>query len=196
MNIKVYTAITDGKDKHRTDIHACYTAYDRFKNPCLNAKIYKILPHLFFNDCEWSVWVDGNVFLNVDPRELVNEIKENRKDIGVFRHTERDCLYKEADVCIKWKLDDEHIIKRQTERYRDYCYPECNGLYMCFLIIRRNTEYIRRKCEQWWGEITAGSVRDQISFPFVFCNSEYVHVLSGGAVHGKCKYYTRIAHAK
>jgi len=196
MNIITYTAITNNKDNNRPELDFCFQSYDKFKDPRLNAKIYKILPHLFIPGHEWSIWVDGNVFLNVNPIKLINELKIHNKDIGVFKHTERDCLYEEARVCTKWNLDNEHFINRQVSRYSDCSFPEHNGLYMCFLIIRRNTEYIRRKCEQWWCEITAGSVRDQISFPFVFNDLNHIHVFEDGVIAGNCKWYTRTPHSK
>lgn len=167
-----YTAITDNYDVPRDDIKV-FSEYDAFKDPCRNAKIYKILSH-HYDDSEWSVWVDGGIFLpKWKEEEMVRIVKESHKDIGVFihptyRNTTWDCIYHEAEVCKELGLDNPDIIDAQIARYRKAGYPEHNGMAACGVIIRHHTEEIKRLNEKWWAEICVGSKRDQISFPFVF----------------------------
>ena len=59
--MEIYTAIVGGKDPIRTDIK-CFTDYDQFRRPVMNAKIFKILSHKFI-DTDLSIWVDGNIKL-------------------------------------------------------------------------------------------------------------------------------------
>lgn len=160
----IYTAVTNEKDKPRTDVK-CFSEYDRFKDPRLNAKIYKILSHQFI-DSEWSVWIDGNLKLKVTEKDLIEMTKPY--DVGVFRHPWRDCLYEEANECQRLGLDDSNIIEEQIKRYRDAGCPKNSGLGACFLIVRRHTPKVCQFNEEWWAEICRGSVRDQISFPYVF----------------------------
>ena len=169
--IKVYSSITDNVDPIRTDVQL-FSDYDRFKEPRLNAKIYKILPHLFF-DTGWSIWVDGNVLLHKSPEEYVNMVKKSGFEIGVFRHPRRNCIYVEAELCGRRNLDDPKIIEAQMQRYRQGGYKENAGLAWCGLIIRKHTANINRLNEKWWAEICTGSVRDQISFPYVFRDAVY-----------------------
>ena len=60
--LQVYTAITDNFDNVISGEKIIFKDYSQFKNPRLNAKIYKLLPHLFLNS-EYSLWIDGNVKL-------------------------------------------------------------------------------------------------------------------------------------
>ena len=156
----IYTAITNQFDIPRNSIK-CFTEYNKFKSPVLNAKIYKILSHLFIDD-EYSIWIDGNLFLKVEEKELIKLLGD--KDIAVFQNPYRDNIYEEADECKRLKLDDNKIIDEQIKRYGN----SVEGLGACYLIIRRNTKEIKRLNEKWWAEICRGSVRDQISFPYVF----------------------------
>lgn len=159
----IYTAIAGDKDEPRNDIKVFTT--DMFVSPRMNAKIFKILPHLFMKD-EYSVWVDGNIYPKKTEEEYVSLLGDN--DIAVLKHPERDCVYEEAGFCkIKGKDTAEHI-DPQVQRYRQAGYPANNGLYACGFIIRRHTEEMKRLCERWWAEICTGSSRDQISFPVVF----------------------------
>lgn len=166
MSITLYTSNTNGYDNERKDI-LCFTDYNRFIHPRLNAKIYKILYYQFVQT-EWSVWIDSNIRLKVNASFLVKLAKNN--DICVFKHPRRDCLYEEAEICKKKKLDYSSVIDSQILKYKNLNYPPNNGLAECSIIIRRDTKHIRDLCDNWWSEICTGSWRDQISFPFIFQN--------------------------
>lgn len=150
----IYTAICGGKDLDRKDIKV-FKEYSRFFDPRLNAKIYKILPHLFM-DCEYSVWLDGNMYPLKEEKEYIALLGGN--DIAVFKHPERNTTKEEADFCVLKEKDLKENIKD---------YP-ASKLYSCGFIIRRHTDKIKQLCEKWWAEICTGSVRDQISFGYVF----------------------------
>jgi hypothetical protein len=163
----VYTAITGGKDAPRDDIW-CFDEYERFKDPVMNAKIYKVLPHLFF-EAKYSIWIDGNIKLLVKPEQLV-EMMGDMFDIAVFTHPERDCIYEEGLFCKSKGKGDPEDIDKQLARYRVEEYPERAGLGACYIIVRRHIPQMNRLCEKWWAEICAGSSRDQLSFPYIFQN--------------------------
>lgn len=161
--ITVYSAICGDRDKPRDDIK-CFAAYDRFRDPRLNAKIYKVLSHQFV-DSEYSIWLDGNMKLLVPPEELVDMMGDS--DCAVFRHPERNNIYDEAAVIIERHKDGAIIVAEQMETYRRAGFSEMN-LGMCGLIVRRHTRRVAECNERWWSEICRYSVRDQLSFPIVF----------------------------
>jgi hypothetical protein len=189
--IITYTAITGGKDEQRQDIK-CFGEYDKFKNPILNAKIYKVLPFLFF-EADYSIWVDGNIKLKKTPEELVSLLGD--KDIAVLPNPYRNCLYEEGHYCILHNIGDEEEINEQLERYRQSGYKELNGLYACGVIIRKHTPELKQLCFNWWAEITRGSARDQISFPFVF-DKEKIRVLPFQANFKNNVFFERWGHIK
>ena len=163
--IVVYTAITGGRDPMRDDIPV-FTDKLHFETPIMAARYYKTAPHILFPDADWTIWVDGNVFLNKTPEELVAMCKY---DVGVLHHTFRDCIYEEAEVCKSAGMDDAAAIDRAVERYSAYFgVPRHDGLAMTMMLIRKNTSYTRTHNQAWWHEICYGSVRDQISFPVIF----------------------------
>lgn len=159
----IYTAIAGNKDAERNDIKVFTT--DKFVSPRMNAKMFKILPHLFMED-EYSVWMDGNIYPKKTEEEYISLL--NGKDMAVLVHPERKCLYDEAEFCKLKGKDTAENIDPQIERYKKAGHPKGSGLWACGFIVRRHTPEMKRLCEQWWAEICAGSSRDQISFPFVF----------------------------
>lgn len=131
------------------------------------AKEFKIKPYLFLNDFKYSVWVDANVIIKVDLfKFFINEC--GASGITFPLHNERNCIYKEAKICLKLNKDKSHLILKQMEKYRNEQYPEENELIMGRLILRKhNEESVKKLMESWWHEIENGSRRDQLSFNYV-----------------------------
>ena len=146
-----YTSITGDKDTPRSDI-AVFSEYDRFREPVYNAKIYKILPHLFL-ETDISIWMDGNIRLLISPEEAVDRwLKDN--DIALFRH------YKSKNIdwelkWIKYKFNRRSEVYlealKQVEYYKRLGDP--GPLYMGGFIIRRHNDKVARFNEAWWAEI-------------------------------------------
>jgi hypothetical protein len=164
--IEIYTAITGGKDQPRDDIK-CFTDYDKFVKPVMNAKIYKILSHQFI-DADISIWVDGNIKLLIPKEQLVKEWLGDA-DMAVWKHFGRDCIYEEAAAAKG--LFEENVVKedidKQIEHYRKIGFPQHAGMGECNVIIRRHTPEVIAFNNAWWSEICRWSQRDQLSFPVV-----------------------------
>lgn len=181
----IYTAVTGGKDKPRTDVK-CFTKCDKFHDPVLNAKIYKVLSHKFIDD-EWSVWIDGNLELKVSEAELIQMTAP--KEVGVFTHPYRDNIYDEAEACIQEKKDKKETIEQYMAEQEN-----SDWLGACFLIVRKNTPEVAQMNERWWAEITTGTRRDQLSFPKAFPRDK-VKLFPLVNPHNN-QYFTRKAHLK
>ena len=139
-----------------------------FDDPVRNAKIHKILPHRFFPDADYSLWLDGSITARFpfSARRLVDMFLAEH-DIAVFQHSRRTCLYQEASVCHQFRLDEPGRIWKQVCRYTQEGFPANAGLAECSVVLRRHTAAVRAFDEAWWDEIMRGSRRDQISFPYV-----------------------------
>lgn len=182
-DITVYTAVSGDFDHLREpepDNTAHYVAftdlpteawekrkpYDKFKSDRRNSRAPKILSHLFV-DTEYSVYLDGNIRLKVPAQRLVDEFLKD-KDVAVFRHIGRDCLYDEAEACYALKKGDPLELAEQVRAYAKRKHPKHAGLAECGVIIRRNTPEVQRMNEKWWAELCRYTERDQISFPVAF----------------------------
>lgn len=160
-----------------------------FDDPVRNARMYKVLPHKYLSEYEYSVWIDGNLLVRGDVNELIkkyllksnfamfdhNQHKKRWKKLFWVKNTEdcRDCIYDEAKYLLeimedgKYK-DDPEVMKKQIERYRSEGYPEHNGLVVSMVVLRKHNEPdIIKVDEDWWNEIKNNSRRDQLSFNYV-----------------------------
>ena len=160
--ILVYTAITGGYEKERSDI--LVMTDDLLKDPRRSARMHKCLTP-DFERYEYSLWIDGNTSLKV-PVEMLIERHLKDADIAVFKHPLRNCIYDEADACRTLGLDDDEVIMRQMLRYAREGYPTNNGLAATTYVLRRHTAKIEAFNSLWWAEICKGSRRDQLSFDY------------------------------
>jgi Protein of unknown function (DUF616) len=181
MNIVAYTAITGGRDSLRPDQAsegaAWYAFLDQpdsigpwqpliacelFGDQNRNAKIHKILPHQYFPDADYSLWLDGNLALRVSVPVLVDRFLRET-DIAMFAHPERDCLYAEGTASMEQARYPAWEVFGQLERYWRAGLASHAGLFECGVILRRHTPATERFNEAWWSEICRHSVQDQLS---------------------------------
>lgn len=209
----VYTAITGGYDELR-DPSFANPAYDyvcftdrRVVRPGIwnvrplpaerldrvrKARHIKILPHLFFPEYEYSVWVDANVDITGDIDELLTRYAGI--DFLCFRHPDRDCIYKEGEVCVRCALDRKKTIQEQLKKYRSERYPAGQGLIEDNVLIRRHKHpSVIGLMEDWWKEIVKHSLRDQLSFNYVAWKREFHYETIGDdhARPGGSAYFVR-----
>jgi len=132
----------------------------------MQAKIYKILPHLYFPDHKYSIWIDGNILPISDIRLLIKYLKD--ANIAMFKHEDRSCIYNEAEVCSRVGKDSPETIEKQMNRYLAENYPKENGLTWNGIIFRKHNDLeLIKAMEAWWNELHTGSSRDQLSFIYL-----------------------------
>jgi hypothetical protein len=140
--------------------------WEHATNPRLRARRHKLLVHQLYPDVQYSLWVDGCLTPKTDPYELIEQYL-GRTDITLFRHMQRNCLYKELEACLALRKDAPSIMRAQVNRYRKDGYPYNAGLGETTALLRRHTDAIKEFNEAWWRELRHNSVRDQLSFNYL-----------------------------
>lgn len=131
------------------------------KSRCL-----KILPHIFLDSYEESIWVDGAIEVVSSPTDLLDEYLDNDYDIMICKHPDRICVYEEAFTCKKLNKDTTVTIDKQIGQYKLEGYPEKYGMVQTGIIYRKNTENVRKHGDLWWSQVLSFSTRDQLSFNY------------------------------
>ncbi len=165
--MQVYTAIAGKYPIARNDV-PCFAGDGLFNNPVLEAKRYKVLPHLFFPDAAITVWVDGNVWLTHESfaREALGNY-----DIAMFSHPYRATVWQEFGALKEQKRFQIPFLQKQLaeqeQSYRDAGLPDDAPLFECNFMVRRNIEPVNAAMESWWAQICRWQWRDQVSLPYV-----------------------------
>ncbi len=213
--IVVYTAIFDNYDplwspKYKSEScdYVCFSDNQKLRTktwtlaqlssehlpPALLNRKVKILPHLYFPDYEYSIYIDGNIEIIGDMEELVNKyIKDNL--MACSQHQKRNCIYEEAEKCIELGKGDAHRIRRQMLNYRKVGYPKNFGLTDNSILLRRHNEpAVVKVMEDWWSELQNGSMRDQLSFNFVAWKHNFKYIFMKDSVRKTNPYFRLHSH--
>ena len=137
-----------------------------FDSPTTVSRYPKINSHEFFQNYEYSIYLDGSFKLTCKDLNSLIKKHTSKGEIVRFRHPERNCLYEEGMICMKKGLDNKVLIENQLDRYRVKGFPRNFGLGANGFIIRKNTPEVTRFNKKWWEEYINNSKRDQLSFDY------------------------------
>jgi len=127
----------------------------------------KLNPHLYLPPHEYSLYVDGNVRI-VGCLDGFFDKYASRTEFAAPRHFARNCIYDEAEACIRSGKGDASKIRNLMAAYRQEGFPTNAGLFEMGILFRRTfSPGVIRLMEHLWREYQKGAERDQISFPFV-----------------------------
>lgn len=140
-------------------------------DPVRVARYVKLNPHILLKEYDYALWIDGNVLLK---KGVVAEVQEhiNKKHDLVFRkHPIRDSVFDEIYACQKLRKDDFSLMKWQMDKYRDDLYFQKSDFFETNVILRNlRSERVSSFNERWWGELSSGSRRDQLSVNYSLDN--------------------------
>jgi hypothetical protein len=125
--------------------------------------------------------MDGNQQLNEDPHKLINTYLSGSTSFATYKHPDRSTLQEELDACIRMKKDHPAVMRTQLARYLHKGYPDDGGLLETTVVLRRNCSTVMSIDADWWIEIANGSLRDQLSLPYVL----HSHDLAPEIVEGQ-----------
>jgi hypothetical protein len=136
--------------------------------PVRTAKMPKILPHRFLDGYEASLYLDNTTVLTAPVGNVFAFLDQSTSPMVCFRHSERSCVYQEADKVIEFGYDDEAVVRQQMSHYRATGYPVDAGLIFGGVLLRRhNDPMLKAVMEAWFDQVLRHSYRDQLSFNVV-----------------------------
>lgn len=192
--VAVYTVVTNGYDRPSPPAYVSancdyilFTDDDKLIAPGWSVRLLenpshmdkhrlsrypKIMPHLFLNDYNYSIYVDANFSIVGDVIELLYPMKNNQ--MALFKHYLRKCIYEEASVCLQNKRDSKEVILSQMRNYQERGFPHNYGLSLNSFIIRQHMDKeVIRLMSEWWEQVNTFSKRDQLSLFYVFWVNDY-----------------------
>lgn len=120
---------------------------------------------MFFRNYQYSIWIDGNVIFYKNPLEYIHNNKFDY--ILIPKHPQRDCIYDEGNICIKWRKDTKENVNPLLKFLTNENYPKHYGLVQSNIILRKhNDPNCIKLMESWWNIIKNFSKRDQLSFNY------------------------------
>jgi hypothetical protein len=127
----------------------------------------KALPHDYFADAEYSLYIDNTVTLRRLP-QASDLVTEGPYLFRAFRHATRSTLQQEADAVAMLGYDDISTICAQLDFYASrVALDDITPLTTATVLLRsHHHETVRRFGTLWWESLLAFSKRDQLSIDF------------------------------
>ena len=154
---------------------------DNIKNlPSLDqARYIKTHPHEFFEDYDYSMFIDGNIRITCDIRPLFYTMIEKEKVMAIHKHQVRDCVYDESNAIYAAGKASRKMLRAQMSKYKADGFPKNFGLFETNIVIRKhNDEECKKIMNDWWSEMNTWTKRDQLSFTYSLWkngkNSDYI----------------------
>lgn len=142
-----------------------------------NSRWHKVFPDQILSEYDVSLYVDANIdIIAPDLFEYMNKELLNKPEetLAVHTHLWRNCIYQEAQECIRLQLDNPNMINLQVLKLRELNYPENNGLQENNIIYRRHHDsQVKQVMEEWWWWISNYSRWDQLSFNYVIWHQNF-----------------------
>ncbi len=171
---------------------------NNLKDNSLKNRHIKLLPHLYFKDYDYSIYIDSNYLVIGDLKKAVTEIGQH--PMGIFDHNQasdkRDCVYDEYEAILalgtrKGKFKDvPTAMKKQIEFIKNEGYPKNNGLIFAGVLIRKHNEpKVIQVMEQWWSFVSTQSKRDQLSFDYVAWKNNFKPYVFKGDLRRNNEYF-------
>lgn len=136
--------------------------------PTLGNRYAKLHPHSLLKDYDFSIYIDGNVRVVSNISYLVNYCNK-KTGLAMYRHSLRNCIYVEAEVCKLLNRGNKKFIDKQIKEYENEGFPKDFGMNEATIIVSdlnnlNSTKYLNL----WWDELVrSGSNRDQLAWPYV-----------------------------
>ena len=146
----------------------------KLKNKTLINRYIKLHPFEFFKDYEYSIYIDGNIKTLTDISGFVNCIN-NKTGIAMFKHHSRNCIYIEEKACLLQNKGNKDKLIEQINKYKLEKFPKNYGLLEGTIIVSDlKSEKAKDLLIDWWNEFyESGSLRDQLSLPYVLWKNNY-----------------------
>ena len=162
------------------------------------ARFIKTHPNTLLSEYDVVIWMDANLAINGDIRDLVVKFIESNVDLWFFKHPIRDSFLEEGLQCLREKKISFSLFEEMHEKYKinENCLNNDlieSNFYFCK---NKNTKFF---FDKWWNEIFLTSRRDQLSlnyalftsksnwdfFPNTLPNARETSILVMNLLHGK-----------
>jgi O-antigen biosynthesis protein len=158
-----YFCFSDQKINTHSLWKLCKSPYYH-SEPARIARYIKMHLNSLFSEYDAVIWCDANIRFDNSVYTIFDDFMSSDFDASFIKHPHRDCIYEEANACMKLGKDNSSIIQSQMQRYKNENIKENIGMFETGLyFIKPKNKNVNEFYNAWWKEIVIGSRRDQLS---------------------------------
>lgn len=162
-----YFIFTDIKD---LDIYPYKTVVvdSKYDSPSIDNRFFKIILPNMLKVYDTTIYVDANIAIVGNIRNLLDEFIASKSDIGLFTHPNSNSLNEEVDLCLLKGKCSKTKIEKELEFYASLSISNRNRLSDNSIIFRnKHSVNMSNAMSFWFDLVNKFSGRDQISLPYI-----------------------------
>jgi hypothetical protein len=139
----------------------------------MQAKWFKVFPHLLFPEADVSIWIDAGWKVR-----RLDGLMDHLDDTGLcfFPHRWHSTLRQELEATLALPKYAGLPVKEQVEHYFASGFQDTEGIVECTSLLRaHHNPNVIRFCELWWEEQLRWTPCDQLSAPYVLWAGKIAH---------------------
>lgn len=146
-------------------------------NDIKNQIILKVNPNLYLpSQYNYSIYIKSNIIIKYDINFFKNELNKKFGNFNLYlsKNQKYNCIYDIIRIiCLKRKEKIITLIP-QIEKYINDNFPHNYGLYKTNILIRNHkNQNIIKLMNNWEKNIFNGSLRDELSLPYVIWKNNF-----------------------
>ena len=163
-----YFLFTNNKKIKSNTWNVIYIEDDNLDDQRLSRKIKMLGAPIINENYDISLWMDASILFQTSIKEFIKKYHNSKMaPFSSFIHHSRNCIYEEANACIRYRKDTKENISKHMEFLKKENYPKNNGLYeMTVFIKEHNNPIVKKTMEMWFDMVCNYSKRDQLSFMY------------------------------
>ncbi len=135
------------------------------ESPRKTARWLKTHPHVLFPQARCVLWMDANLTAVRSLDEMLAGFRASGAPAGFIRHPDRSTVEEEVAKCLEvGKAPDAELIGYLRRRHLQARGPLFETNVVAYDVAHPGLPAL---LSSWWSEIDGGTIRDQVSLPFV-----------------------------
>lgn len=161
-----YVLFTDNKNIKSNVWKVVYLENEYKLDNARLARYVKIMGHIFLENYDYSVWVDGKIRIIGPTSDYIAKYQMN-EPILCFNHYSHENLYEEVVACVQLNKYNRDEIINQFESYQKEGLPSDIGMIDSAILVRElHNPLVMKLMSAWWEEVKNKTSRDQLSFNY------------------------------
>jgi len=191
QKVCVYTALFGDYDKLQTPVmvddnidYICFSNTNRDipgwktilvdsyeNNPILSNRKYKILPHIYLTNYDYSMYIDANIYLTGNLNKLISNLI--LEDFVAWKHPERSDIYSELLAIMSNFRHEPKKMIGQYKYFKKAKVPKNSGMIeACFIWRSHKNSSVSKLMNSWWEFVKENGNRDQPGLTYLMWKND------------------------
>ncbi len=193
-----YYLLTDDAAVRVDGWHTMYVDISNFRDAKSANHYYRSMIHEEVPGYDASIYVDGNIRILGNLRQLFEAFLATNAGLGVYRHPLRSTVADEAHAClVSGKISAIDMLQQELQSQKDDGFKDDIGLIEATIMMKNHHDQRMRLAMQLWQDrFESFGTRNQLSLPYVIWKTGVTCLYQDHNFREKNRYFGLYPHMK